>query len=167
MSYFKSTFSGHIPERLKYVQRPARMVTDYWEHDLWDADDKKRPGVMLRETFVVDIESKKSLETATSWAQRACQVYENGKYVTRGEILITERANDPIPAIEIISLDVRDEVWRQALLQSSRSQETANPLDDGTVVSMIDQYEPLARFARRIYGERVQSPGIGVSRSKL
>lgn len=63
--------------------------------------------------------------------------------------------------------NVRDEVWRQALLQSTRSQETTNPLDDGTVVSVIDQYEPLARFARRIYGERVQSPGSGVSRSKL
>lgn len=56
MSRFNSTFSGHVPERLKYVQRPASMVTDYWEHDLWDDETKKRPGVMLRETFVVDTE---------------------------------------------------------------------------------------------------------------
>lgn len=103
MPRFNSKFVGYIPENLKYVQRPATEVLDYWEHDFWDDGDKQK-GVHLRETFVVDATNAKTLETAMRWARG----YDReAKGVT-----VTERPNSPIATLEIISLDIRSEGGR-------------------------------------------------------
>lgn len=96
--------TGYIPQRLKYVQRPATNVDPNDDEDIDDTDDddaeeKTADTLLLRETFVVDAENPKTLATATRWAR--------DKGVT-----ITERENSPIHSLEIVALEIRGEGGR-------------------------------------------------------
>lgn len=103
-----SKFTGYIPPRIKYVQRAPREVSDYWEHDWLTPEELRRKGVLVSEAFPIDATNKKTLETAMSWAGRR-NYYDKGPEIAPK---ITEVANDPIPTLEIVSLDIRSEGGR-------------------------------------------------------
>ena len=86
----KTQISGHIPEKLNYVQRQPRQVSDYWEDDVYLGEEP--PTRNVRETWVVEVEEFKTARAA-KWA---------GKKPT-----VTARNNDPITEVEIVSLDKR------------------------------------------------------------
>lgn len=81
---------GYVPTTMKYVQREPKTIREFWEHAL-DGDEKTE--LSLTEAFPVDAEDKKRLVTAMQWAGDHAKV--------------TEMPNDPIPTIEIISLEIR------------------------------------------------------------
>jgi hypothetical protein len=95
--------SGYIPSRLKYVQRPAKEVEPYQEHELGETPE---PGVLLRETFVVDATNPRTLKTAMEWAERGIARQK------KDSVTVTERDNSPIPVLELITLDIRSEGGR-------------------------------------------------------
>lgn len=99
-----TTLTGYVPEKLKYVQRPAKEIVPYREGDWWEPV-KDSEKVFLRETFVVDATNPKTLETAKRWA--AGYNGQNNSGVT-----ITERDNLPIGVLEVITLEVRAEGGR-------------------------------------------------------
>lgn len=92
---FNPKFSGKIPKGLKYVMRAPSVARDYWEHDIFDGETMGRD---VRETFVIDADSKESLATAIRWAG------ENAE--------ITECPNAHIPELELVSLEKRNEGGR-------------------------------------------------------
>lgn len=102
-------FTGYIPERIKYVQRPPREVSDYWEHDWLTPEELRRKGVMVSEAFPIDATNKKTLETAMRWAKGRYNYDPKAKEI---EPKITEVPNDPIPTVEVVSLDIRSEGGR-------------------------------------------------------
>lgn len=102
------TFTGYVPDNIKYVQRQPREVSDYWEHDWLTPEELRRKGILVAEAFPVDSKNKKTLETAMSWARRR-------NYHDKGPVVppkVTEVPNDPIPTVEIVSLDIRSEGGR-------------------------------------------------------
>lgn len=88
---------GYVPAKMTYVQREPSEVSDYWEHDFWD--DEKPPTRTVRETFVVDADNPKTRQTATGWA--------GSKKAT-----FTDKPNDPINELEVVSLERRAEGGR-------------------------------------------------------
>lgn len=82
--------TGSIPEKLMYVQKPPTVAEDYWEQ----AVGGNPPKVRVRPTFVVDAKNSKTMATAKKWAG------------TRG-VTIKELPNDPIPVVELVTLEVR------------------------------------------------------------
>lgn len=103
---YSKTFSGYLPKNIKYVQREPRLVTDYWETDIFEAKTPK--GIMVAEAFPVDATNPKTYQTAVRWAQGSYYVQESERVQPK----VTEVPNDPIPTVEIVSLEIRGEGGR-------------------------------------------------------
>lgn len=106
-------FSGYIPDRLKYVQRAPSEVRMYREDKYMEDDEPKEAPISLRETFVVDATNEKTLKTAREWAG-ARMTYQENTFRLEDPVgmSITELPNDPIPALELVTLEVRGEGGR-------------------------------------------------------
>lgn len=93
---------GNIPENVTYFSSSTKKLQSYWENDALHAG---WVGQEVTPAFCSDTQNVKTMETGRSWA--------NG-YWNQNKVKVTEtnRKNDPIKGIKIISLEKRSEGGR-------------------------------------------------------
>jgi hypothetical protein len=87
--------SGKVPSRITYVVRPEVTVTRGWEGL---AEVVMAEPVKVKPAFAIDADSKTALETARRWGGKHC--------------VEKTLPNDHIPAVGIVTLEIRQEGGR-------------------------------------------------------